>query len=149
MGLSWVLCKPPTSWLLGCEFLLPSLANIHAVSLVDSSLPRPYPSPADGNTENAPGWDCEVSSYDQVTQFHRQRRPVGYSPWGGKELDMTEQLKFLLFPPPGHAGKEGPQLATQVRLHGYLQEKGGGIQNPVIRRWSACMERNIRSRTHA
>jgi len=36
---------------LGCEFLLPSLANIHAVSLVDSSLPRPYPSPADGNKE--------------------------------------------------------------------------------------------------
>ena len=41
----------PTSWLLGCEFLLPSLANIHAVSLVASSLPRPYPSPADGNKE--------------------------------------------------------------------------------------------------
>ena len=41
----------PTSWLLGCEFLLPSLANIHEVSLVDSSLPRPYPSPADGIKE--------------------------------------------------------------------------------------------------
>ena len=48
---SWVLCKLPTSWLLGCEFLLPFLANIHAVSLVASSLPRPYPSPADGNKE--------------------------------------------------------------------------------------------------
>ena len=22
--------------------------------------------------------------------FHRQRRLVGYSPWGGKESDMTE-----------------------------------------------------------
>ena len=25
---------------------------------------------------------------------HRQRSLVGYSPWGGKELDMTEQLHF-------------------------------------------------------
>ena len=25
---------------------------------------------------------------------HGQRRLVGYSPWGGKELDMTEQLSM-------------------------------------------------------
>ena len=25
-------------------------------------------------------------------EFHGQRRLVGYSPWGHKELDMTEQL---------------------------------------------------------
>ena len=25
---------------------------------------------------------------------HRQRSLVGYSPWGGKELDMTERLHF-------------------------------------------------------
>ena len=48
---SCVLCKLPISWLLGCEFLLSSLANIHAVSFVASSLPRPYPSPADSNKE--------------------------------------------------------------------------------------------------
>jgi len=26
----------------------------------------------------------------------------------------------------------------QERLHGYLKEKGRGIQNPVSRRWAAC-----------
>ena len=25
-------------------------------------------------------------------EFHGKRSPVGYSPWGHKELDMTEQL---------------------------------------------------------
>ena len=29
-------------------------------------------------------------------EFHRQRSLVGYSPWGTKELDMTEQLTLLL-----------------------------------------------------
>ena len=28
-------------------------------------------------------------------QFHGWRNPVGYSPWGCKELDTTEQLHFL------------------------------------------------------
>ena len=29
-------------------------------------------------------------------KFHRQRSLVGYSPWGCKELDTTEQLHFFL-----------------------------------------------------
>ena len=29
---------------------------------------------------------------------HRQRRVVGYSPWGRKELDMTERLRFHFSP---------------------------------------------------
>ena len=29
-------------------------------------------------------------------KFHGQRSLVGYSPWGHKELDMTERLHFLL-----------------------------------------------------
>ena len=28
-------------------------------------------------------------------KFHGQRSLVGYSPWGCKELDMTEQLHFI------------------------------------------------------
>ena len=28
-------------------------------------------------------------------EIHGQRRLVGYSPWGHKELDMTEQLFFF------------------------------------------------------
>ena len=30
-------------------------------------------------------------------KFHRWRSLVGYSPWGRKEVDMTEQLHFTLF----------------------------------------------------
>ena len=30
-------------------------------------------------------------------KFHGQRSLVGYSPWGRKELDTTEQLTLLLF----------------------------------------------------
>ena len=29
-------------------------------------------------------------------EFHGQRSPVGYSPWGHKESDMTEQLMLAL-----------------------------------------------------
>ena len=29
-------------------------------------------------------------------EFHGQRSLVGYSPWGSKELDMTEQLTLSL-----------------------------------------------------
>ena len=29
-------------------------------------------------------------------EFHGQRSLVGYSPWGHKELDMTEWLTFLM-----------------------------------------------------
>ena len=29
-------------------------------------------------------------------EFHGQRRLVGYSPWGNKESDMTEQLTLSL-----------------------------------------------------
>ena len=29
-------------------------------------------------------------------EFHGQRSLVGYSPWGSKESDMTEQLTFSL-----------------------------------------------------
>ena len=32
-------------------------------------------------------------------EFHRQRSLVGYSPWGHKELDITEQLTLLLYLP--------------------------------------------------
>ena len=30
-------------------------------------------------------------------KFHGWRSLVGYSPWGPKELDTTEQLHFMLF----------------------------------------------------
>ena len=33
-------------------------------------------------------------------EFHGQRSLVGNSPWGGKELDMTERLTLSLFQSP-------------------------------------------------
>ena len=39
----------------------------------------------------------EMSAYSRVFlpgEFHGWRRLVGYSPWGHKELDTTEQLHF-------------------------------------------------------
>ena len=30
-------------------------------------------------------------------EFHGQRNPVGYSPWGRKELNTTKQLTLSLF----------------------------------------------------
>ena len=34
--------------------------------------------------------------YSCLEKSHGQRSLVGYSPWGCKELDMTERLHFLL-----------------------------------------------------
>ena len=35
-------------------------------------------------------------------EFHEERNLSGYSLWGGKESDMTEQLTVLLFIHPQH-----------------------------------------------
>ena len=32
--------------------------------------------------------------YSCLENLHRQRSPAGYSPWGHKESDMTEQLRI-------------------------------------------------------
>ena len=32
-------------------------------------------------------------------EFHRQRKLVGYSPWGGKEVDVTEPLTYFFSAP--------------------------------------------------
>ena len=34
--------------------------------------------------------------YSCLEKFHGQRSLVGYSPWGRKELDTSEQLSFSL-----------------------------------------------------
>ena len=46
-------------------------------------------------------------------EFHRQRTPMDYSPWGCKESDMTEQLTFRGFP--GSTSSKEP--ACQCRRH--------------------------------
>ena len=49
---------------------------------------------------NSPGKNTGVNSHSPVFlpgKSHGQRSLVGYSPWGRKELDMTEQLNFLNF----------------------------------------------------
>ena len=47
------------------------------------------------------GWEAPLEKGRQPTpvfltrEFHRQRSLAGYSPWGRKESDMTEQLAHL------------------------------------------------------
>ena len=50
-------------------------------------------SPGEGNDYPV---ECLLSLVFLLGEFHGQRRLVGYSPWGHKELHMTEQLKFTL-----------------------------------------------------
>ena len=40
-------------------------------------------------------WETWVRSLGREDPSHGQRSLVGYSPWGGKELETTEQLHFL------------------------------------------------------
>ena len=50
------------------------------------------------------GWEDPLEKARQPTpiflpgEFHGQRSLVGYSPWGHKESDMTEQLTHTLSP---------------------------------------------------
>ena len=73
---SCVLCKLPTSWFLGSEFLVPSLENIHAVLLVASSLPRPNPSHADGTKEGKTKMGLPSSFFLKVSTFLLLPDPV-------------------------------------------------------------------------
>jgi len=47
------------------------------------------------------GWEDPLEKGERLPtpvflpgEFHGQRRLAGYSPWGSKELDMTERLIF-------------------------------------------------------
>ena len=48
------------------------------------------------------GWEdplekgMAIHSYILAGEFHGQRDLVGYSPWGLKQLDMTERLMLTL-----------------------------------------------------
>ena len=54
-------------------------------------------------------------------EFHGQRSLVGYSPWGHKELDMTERLTHSEASgfPGGTSGKELPVSAGDIRDTGF------------------------------
>ena len=53
-----------------------------------------------GDPGSSPGWERSPGRKWQPTpvllpgKFHGQRSLVGYSPWGCKESDSTEQLHF-------------------------------------------------------
>ena len=53
------------------------------------SIPGSRRSPGEGN-----GW--LPTSVFLPGEFHGQRSLAGYSPWGRKDSDMTEQLKLIL-----------------------------------------------------
>ena len=60
-------------------------------------------------------------------EFHRQRSLAGYSPWGHKESDMTEQLtlsvytsyKTLIIPPKMSGWLRGKKSTCQCRRHAF------------------------------
>ena len=54
-------------------------------------------------------------------EFHGQRSLVGCSPWGGKELDMTEQLILSLpLPPPENPTLNHPTSLNQVLISAWM-----------------------------
>ena len=61
------------------------------------------------------GWEDPLEREWQLTpvflpgEFHRQRNPGDYSPWGCKELDKTERLSLYFSPP------FSPDLMTLVQ----------------------------------
>ena len=54
-------------------------------------------------------------------EFHGQRSLEGYSPWGHKELDTTEQLTYT------HTPHRGPLVVQWLRLH---------CRGPTFRPWA-------------
>ena len=52
-----------------------------------------------------------------------QRSLVGYSPWGRKESDMTEQLTLSLLPLTGHDSWRSLVSGSQFSLHSLLQTR--------------------------
>ena len=49
-------------------------------------------SPGEGNGYPVELWNTPDKTVFLSGEFHGQRILVGYSPWGRKELDMTERL---------------------------------------------------------
>ena len=47
-------------------------------------------------------------------EFHGQRNLMGYSPWGYKESDMTEQLKLLPLQVPSRSFPQFLSLALSI-----------------------------------
>ena len=54
-------------------------------------------------------------------EFHGQRRLVGYSPWGRKESDMTEQLSTAYY-----------QISGRIRMWTLVSLTLGSTCYPVI-----------------
>ena len=54
-------------------------------------------------------------------ESHGQRSLVGYSPWGCKELDTTEQLTFSL--------KLGPKVLGRIISDFWIPAQGGRPRN--------------------
>ena len=65
-------------------------------------------------------------------KFHGQRSLVGYSPWGCKESDKTEQLHFFLL----------QHLCTQIILGAdpHIDTAGSGVRDGMAGSWAGCSQ---------
>ena len=83
----------------------------------------------------------EMATHSSTLALHGGRNLVGYSPWGRKESDMTEQLHSLILMcglPGWLSGKESACNAGDVGLiPGSGRSLGEGNGNPL--RYS-CLE---------
>ena len=61
-------------------------------------------------------------------EFHRQRSLGGYSAWGCKESDMTEQLALSLFRGEDGEGREIDEGGQEVHIFSYKANKLWGCQ---------------------
>ena len=69
---------------------------------------------------------------------HRQRSLAGYSPWGLKESDMTEQLTIPLFQPMEilyglNTGEEPKTVAGKCMFNTHEQLQG--LEDRTTRKW--------------
>ena len=67
--------------------------------------------------------------YSCLENPHGQRALVGYSPWGHKELDLTEPLSLLSLGLMGFPGKES--TCNIGSIPGLGRSPGGGHDNPL------------------
>ena len=71
------------------------------------------------------GWEDPLEKGMPLTpvsllgESHGQRSLAGYSPWGCKELDMTDQLSDQL----SHSHVSVVKLNTQTSRHGYISKR--------------------------
>ena len=76
---------------------------------------------------------------------HGRRSPVGYSPWGRKELDRTEQLHFHFQPLIAQLVKNPPAMRDPGLIPGSGRSPGEGIGYPFQYSWASLVAQLVKN----